>query len=57
MEALSAILKPYGDIIATAAAGFTYVQMLSGAVICNDIRKKGSTAGFPLLPFLAGVVL
>lgn len=57
MEALSALLKPYASHISGAAATVTYFHFLSGAVICNDIRKKKSTAGFSIVPFLGGLVM
>lgn len=57
MESFAVLLEPYKDLIATSAATVTYFHQLSGAVICNDIRKQKSTVGFSVLPFLAGVVM
>lgn len=57
MESLAVILEPHKDLIATSAAIVTYIHQLSGAVICNTIRKQKSTVGHSVLPFLAGAVM
>ncbi|KAH8360832.1 hypothetical protein KR084_006346 [Drosophila pseudotakahashii] len=57
MEALGDILAPYSELIAKVAGTITTLQFLSGVVLMNDIRKKGSSDVYPVGPFLGGVVL
>lgn len=57
MESLAVLLEPHKDLIANAASIATFCHMLSGTLICNKIRKAGSTAGESVLPFLAGFIL
>ncbi|XP_055300773.1 sugar transporter SWEET1-like [Sitodiplosis mosellana] len=57
MESFAVLLEPYKDKIATSAATVTYLHLLSGSVICNDIRKQKSTDGFSVMPFVAGCVI
>ncbi|XP_030380715.1 sugar transporter SWEET1 [Scaptodrosophila lebanonensis] len=57
MEALGDILAPYSDTIAKVAGTITCLQFLSGVVLMNDIRKKGSSDIYPVGPFLGGIVL
>lgn len=57
MESFAILLEPYKDLIATSAALVTYLHQLSGAVLCNSIRKQKSTVGHSVLPFLAGTVI
>lgn len=57
MEQISEILQPYKETIGAVAGFVTALQMLSGAFLCNDIRKKGTAAGFSAIPFLGGLIL
>lgn len=57
LEGLSSLLLPYKDFVGLAAFILTVLQFLSGGFLCNDIRKKGSAEGFPLVPLLGLVVL
>lgn len=57
MESLAVILEPYKDVIASTAATVTYFHQLSGAVVCNTIRKQKSTVGQSVMPFLAGTIM
>lgn len=57
MEHISNLLEPHTETIAQAAAGVTILNFLSGALLCNDIRKNRSTAGFSIIPFLGGFIL
>lgn len=57
MEEISKLLQPYKETVGNVAGVVTGLQMLSGAFLCNDIRKKGSTAGFSAIPFLGGLIL
>lgn len=57
MDALSKSLQPFKTIVGTTAGIFTALQFLSGVFVCNDIRKKNSTKGFSIIPFLGGTVL
>lgn len=58
MEALSALLQPYRDIIGQSTGLLTGLQMLSGSVLLNDIRRHGSTRpSDSIVPFLGGLVL
>lgn len=57
MEHLSKLLAPHTELIGNVAAGVTILNFLSGALLCNDIRKKKSTVGFSIIPFLGGFVL
>ncbi|XP_022226108.1 sugar transporter SWEET1 [Drosophila obscura] len=57
MEALGDLLAPHSELIAKVAGTITTMQFLSGVVLINDIRKKGSSDVYPVGPFLGGVVL
>ncbi|XP_017086290.1 sugar transporter SWEET1 [Drosophila eugracilis] len=57
MDALGDLLAPYSELIAKVAGTITTLQFLSGVVLMNDIRKKGSSDIYPVGPFLGGVVL
>ncbi|XP_033159836.1 sugar transporter SWEET1 [Drosophila mauritiana] len=57
MEALGDLLAPHSELIAKVAGTITTLQFLSGVVLMNDIRKKGSSDVYPVGPFLFGVVL
>ncbi|EAT43194.1 AAEL005353-PA [Aedes aegypti] len=54
MEALSQALQPYKELVGNVAAIVTVLQMFSGAFVCNDIRRKGSSDGFSPMPFIGG---
>lgn len=47
MEALGDLLAPYSEEIAKFAGTVTCLQFLSGIVLLNDIRKKGSSDAYP----------
>ncbi|XP_062554529.1 sugar transporter SWEET1-like [Armigeres subalbatus] len=57
MEALSQSLQPYKELVGNVAAGVTVLQMFSGAFVCNDIRRKGTSDGFSPMPFIGGIAL
>lgn len=57
MDALGDLLEPYSEEIAKFAGTVTCLQFLSGIVLLNDIRKKGSSDAYPPEPFLGGIVL
>ncbi|XP_037810897.1 sugar transporter SWEET1 [Lucilia sericata] len=57
MEALGDLLEPYSEEIAKFAGTVTCLQFLSGIVLLNDIRQKGSSDAYPPEPFLGGIVL
>lgn len=57
MEAISQLLQPYKEIIGQVAGIVTFGQMLSAVFLLNDIRKKKTTKGSPIIPFLGGFVL
>lgn len=57
MEFLSKILQPYKNVVSTAASILTIAQFFSGAFVCKDIYKKGTTKGVPATPFIGGVVM
>lgn len=57
MESLAVFLEPYKGVISTSASAVTYLHQLSGAVVCNSIRKEKSTADRSIMPFLIGGVM
>lgn len=57
MERISEILQPYKEIIGQVAGIVTFGQMLSAVFMLNDVRKKGTTRGASIVPFLGGIVL
>jgi len=57
MEQVAKLLEPHKETINSTAAIVTCCHFLSGAVLCNDIRKKKSTVGFSVIPFLGGFIL
>lgn len=57
LEPVSQALLPYKDFFGAACGIITLLQFFSGGFVCNDIRKKGSAEGFPLIPLLGLVVL
>lgn len=57
MESLAVFLEPYKDVISTLAGTVTNFHQLSGAIVCNSIRKEKTTEGRSLVPFLAGIVM
>ena len=56
-EAIFELLIPYKEIIGKTAGIVTFGHMLSAVFILNDIRKKNSTTGFSIMPFMGGFVL
>lgn len=57
LEPLSELVSPYKDVVGAACGILTLLQFFAGSFMCNDIRKKGSAEGFPLVPLLGLVVL
>ncbi|KAJ8946983.1 hypothetical protein NQ318_019064 [Aromia moschata] len=57
MEALSRSLQPYKDVIGQTASVVTIGQFFSGAFVCKDIYRKGTTKGTPATPFVGGIVV
>lgn len=57
LEPLSNFLSTYKEVVGAACGILTLLQFFSGGFVCNDIRKKGSSDGFPLIPLLGLVVL
>lgn len=54
---LSELLLPYKDLVAKSAITVTILQLLTPALLVNDIRKAGSTKNFSIMPFIGGGVL
>lgn len=54
---LSEILLPYKELVAKSAITVTILQLLTPALLVNDIRKAGSTKNFSIAPFLGGGIL
>ncbi|XP_066997602.1 sugar transporter SWEET1 [Anabrus simplex] len=50
-------LEDYKDIVATSASVTTILQFFSGAFICKDIIKQGSTKDVSVMPFLGGTAV
>ncbi|ERL94201.1 hypothetical protein D910_11482 [Dendroctonus ponderosae] len=57
MEALSQSLQPYKELVGSVASYVTIAQFFSGAFVCKDIYKKGSTQGCSPMPFIGGVTI
>lgn len=57
IELIGRHLIPHTDLLAKIAGTVTSLQFLSGAFLLNDVRKKGSSIGFPAVPFIGGIVL
>jgi solute carrier family 50 (sugar transporter) len=54
---ISDILQPYKDEVSLGASVITILQLLSPALLVNDIRKAKSAENFPIGPFLGGFIL
>jgi hypothetical protein len=54
---LSELLLPYKELVAKSATTVTILQLLTPALLVNDIRKAGSTQNFSITPFIGGGVL
>lgn len=54
---MSILLQPYKEPVGTVAGVVTIAQFFSGAFICKDIYKKGSTDGISSNPFVGGIVM
>ncbi|KAG5673454.1 hypothetical protein PVAND_003500 [Polypedilum vanderplanki] len=54
---LSKSLQPYKDHIAQGATIITILQLLSPALLVNEIRKAKTTKNFTIAPFIGGGVL
>jgi solute carrier family 50 protein (sugar transporter) len=50
-------IQPYADHVATFAMVVTTGQLLTPALLVNDIRKAKSSEKFPIAPFIGGFVL
>lgn len=50
-------IQPYANHVATFAMVVTTGQLLSPALLVNDIRKAKSSEKFPIAPFIGGFVL
>lgn len=50
-------LQPYAGHVSAFAVVVTVAQMLTPALLINEIRKAKSTEKFPVAPFLGGFVL
>lgn len=58
MDAISAVLQPYRETIGQSTGLLTALQMLSGSLLLNDIRRHGAVrASDSIVPFLGGLVL
>lgn len=57
MQALSNSLQPYKEIVGQIASIVTIGQFFSGAFVCKNIYKKGSTGEIPATPFVGGIVM
>uniref|UniRef100_A0A1A9USW8 Sugar transporter SWEET n=1 Tax=Glossina austeni TaxID=7395 RepID=A0A1A9USW8_GLOAU len=57
MDILGDILAPYSSVIAKCVCTVTCLHYMSGGFLLNEIRKVGSSDGYPPDPFLGGVVL
>uniref|UniRef100_A0A2M4AG31 Sugar transporter SWEET n=1 Tax=Anopheles triannulatus TaxID=58253 RepID=A0A2M4AG31_9DIPT len=54
MESIAVALQPYKDTVGLTAAIVTVIQFFGGVLAISEIRRRGSTAGFSVLPFLGG---
>ncbi|XP_058064945.1 sugar transporter SWEET1-like [Anopheles bellator] len=54
MDSIGVALQPYKDTVGLTAAIVTVVQFFGGVLAINEIRRRGSTAGFSVEPFLGG---
>lgn len=58
MNIATQLLEPYKEVIGQVCGIVSIGQMLSGAFLLNDIRKRGKTgADDSVVPFLGGAVL
>lgn len=57
LATLSVQLQPYKELVANIATTVTIIQLLTPAVLLNDIRKAKSAESFSIVPFLGGGVL
>lgn len=57
IDTISNVLEPYKIIIGAAAGIVTVLQMFSGIPVLLGFKRRGTTAGFPVMPFLVRVVL
>jgi hypothetical protein len=54
---LSESLQPYKELVAQGATIITILQLLTPALLVNEIRKAKTTSGFSIAPFLGGGIL
>ncbi|XP_070503995.1 sugar transporter SWEET1-like [Chironomus tepperi] len=57
IEKLSIVLHPYKDTVGQFAIIITVLQLLTPAVLVNEIRKAKSTKGFSIVPFIGGGII
>lgn len=57
IENLSVVLQPYKDIVGQFAIIITVLQLLTPALLVNEIRKAKSTKGFSIVPFIGGGIM
>ncbi|XP_023029089.1 sugar transporter SWEET1 isoform X2 [Leptinotarsa decemlineata] len=57
MRGLSRILQPHKETVGQIASVVTIAQFFSGAFVCKDIYRKGTTQGTPSTPFIGGLVV
>ncbi|CAH0718730.1 unnamed protein product, partial [Brenthis ino] len=57
MEVLGDILQPYKDPVAIITRIVTMSQMFSGAFVCLEIYKQGSTKEMGIMHFLGGLMM
>lgn len=56
IERISKVLSPYKNQVGAVAGIVTILQFFSGIPVCLDIKRRGTTAGFSVMPFLGGTV-
>lgn len=57
LNGISRALLPHKDKVGGFAGIVTILHFLSGTLLCNDIRKRGTARDIPFTPFLGGLVL
>ncbi|KAL1495069.1 hypothetical protein ABEB36_010546 [Hypothenemus hampei] len=57
MESIAQSLQPYKELVGEVASYVTIAQFFSGAFVCHDIHKKGSTKCFSPMPFIGGITI
>lgn len=57
LNGVSGLLQPHLATVGAFAGIVTIIQFLTGILLCNDIRKRGSSKGISIIPLLGGLVL